>query len=224
MESWEPMTCFRASRLGRAGRRGRGRRTPDQLAQEGSRAGNAAQKHNLGVDRFQGGRSVLSNRPFLETGFQVGQRYHQHHRVKRGRLEANPHIEIPRLDRERVNYHSANADGIRRLDDTQSSITNQCPANSFAAPRFVYSKASEDHDGNRIRHVAANSAWRCNGGDRAGSESIVSEHTATLAGNKSSGRAGCLVLQGTALEPMIQALHARHERINVMIRVQWLRR
>ena len=111
----------------------------------------------------------------------ICQGHHQIHRVRGGGLKAKPFVKSLSFIGDGVNHEGTDSGNVCGLQSTPDGIGKKVAAQAFLLPIEVYGQATKNHDGNRVRHVAADPA----GGMRAlhgpGCQRVIRDHVAPVA-------------------------------------------
>ena len=111
----------------------------------------------------------------------VFQGHHQVHRIRWGSLKAKPFVKPFGFIGEGVNYEGTDAGNICDLQGTPDGIDKKVSPQAFLSPIEVYGQATKNHDGNRVRHIAADPARGLRALHGTGCQRVIRNHVALVA-------------------------------------------
>ena len=111
----------------------------------------------------------------------VFQGHHQVHLVRGGGLKAKPFVKPFGFIGEGVNYEGTDAGNICDLQGTPDGIGKKVSPQAFLSPIEVYGQATKNHDGNRVRHIAADPARGLRALHGTGCQRVIRNHVALVA-------------------------------------------
>ncbi len=135
---------------------------------------------------------------------EIFQSNHQHHRIGRRRQESNSLIEGTCVIGDRMHQHAANTEDFGGIEQSQTGITHQRPTDTAALIRQVDSQSTKYSDWNRVWHISLQAAWCFRCPHRAGGESIIGNHTISLADHESTRRTAHLIGARSSTQPIIK--------------------
>ena len=97
-----------------------------------------------------------------------------------------------------MNKQSTDTDGIRRLNNALCGVMKQRTAKTLAMERSDDGQTSQHHNGNRLRHIAAEAARGNACANGTGCQGIISNNMNVLANNKRARSAADLIRQRAA--------------------------
>lgn len=153
----------------------------------------------------------------LKRASNVPERDHQSHRFSRTRIKTKRDIEISSFLGNRVDDDSADSNRVRRASNTARRISKQRAPQTPPLKPSIYCQTGQHDDGNGIRHIPSEPAWRRSLRDGAGGEGIICDNPLPFQDHICSGSAACLVRPSAASKPIIHDRLARIEGINLML-------
>ena len=105
---------------------------------------------------------------------------HQIHRIRGGGLKAEPFVKPFGFIGEGMNHKGADADNVCGLECTPDGIGKKVAPEAFSLPIAVDGQATKHHDGNRVRHVAADPARCMRALHGTGCQRVIRDHVALM--------------------------------------------
>lgn len=149
---------------------------------------------------------------------------HHRHRIDRRLRKAVVNVEAFRLLRNGVQQDRADAHGFGHGERSQECISEERGTEASPLMRPIDGQPNEDHDRDRLRHVAPHPASGDGVSDGAGGQGVVADDTAATDYHERPRGTGTLVLQCSALQPVVQLRNSAFEGRNVVLAGEMLRR
>lgn len=134
----------------------------------------------------------------------IRQRQHQDQRIVGGGEEVVASVKTGGGFIQGVDEEGADAGDFGGFQGSYDGVLEHAFRHPLALPAAIHGKAGDDHDGDRVGHVAPYPAGRRSMVDRARGETIERNDPIALANHIGSRGAGGLVFDGSFLQPVIE--------------------